>query len=206
MKKIHVFISVIILIFSNVFAQESKITLPLSEVKVYLQGAELTHIGDISLKKGINQIVIEKLADEIEPNSITVSSDNNQMVLVSVTQKTDFLSTEENPIEIKKLEDSLESLNYQSSQILNEINVLDTEYDFITSNKIISGKDKTITVIDLQETADFFYSRLLEIKNRKLKIFKENEQMNKTIARIRNQLQENSQQRNKTINQIVLNI
>jgi len=92
----------------------------LNDVKVYLSGAELTHTAKISLKPGINDILLENIANNISPNSINTYV-TGSAIIMSVTEKHDYLNQKEISAEVKKMQDSLDILNYKIAEKNNEL-------------------------------------------------------------------------------------
>lgn len=205
MKRVVLLLIALFLVSDFAAAKENRISLPLKEVKVYLSGAELTHLGDIQLNKGINTVIVDNISDNIKANSINVSL-GGKAILVSVTERVNYLKDLERTQDIILLEDSIETTNLMISQRTNENAVLDAEADLLVSNKIISGKDKNITVAELQQMANYFNTRLLDIKNSKYTISKELDKLKETLNRLNRQLTEINQKRNKKVNEIVLTI
>lgn len=205
LKRVFLYVCINLLAATVLLSNELSVTAELSEAKVYLTGAELTHTAKIKLKSGTCDLIIENLASNINPNSINVSLSGG-VVIMSVGQRFDYLQEEENPPIVKKLEDSIEILNNSISEKNNEIQALDAEADLIMSNKVISGKDKNITAADLKLMSEFFHTRLLEIKNNKLKLSNSIKKLNDIVARINNQLAEINSKKNKTVNEIIITV
>jgi uncharacterized protein (TIGR02231 family) len=205
LKSAILYVCINMLAVTVLLSAELNVNAELTEAKVYLTGAELTHTAKIKLKSGTCDLIIENLASNINSNSINVSLSGG-VVIMSVGQRFDYLQEGENPPIVKKLEDSLEILNNSISEKNNEIQSLDAESDLIMSNKVISGKDKNITAADLKQMSEFFHTRLLEIKNNKLKLSNSIKKLNDIVARINNQLAEINSKKNKTVNEIIITV
>lgn len=204
MRKSLVFF--VILFFAVLVSRsEERTNLSLKEVKVYLSGAELTHSGDVRLSKGSNTIVIDRISEKIKPNSINVTLGGKAM-LVSVSERTNYLRDLEKTSDIRLLEDSIETTKWQISKKNNENAALEAEADLITSNRMISGKEKNITVAELQQMAEYFRTRLLEIKNLKYNLNIDITKLKEILTRLNRQLAEINEKRNKKVNEIVLTI
>ncbi|MBU1183485.1 MAG: mucoidy inhibitor MuiA family protein [Pseudomonadota bacterium] len=175
----------------------------LTTVKVFLKGAELSHAAKVKLEKGMNEVVFTGLASKIVANSINISG-KGDAVIMSVVQRLDYLRPPEKNQQIKTLEDSLETLNKIFSQNQNEIDVLKAETDLLMANKSIGGSEKGVSVQELQKMAEYYSKRFAEIKSRMLELSLNAKKIQKDIERVKNQLNEENRQINKTTNEVVI--
>lgn len=199
-------ILIISFVSSILFASdEIDVKSTLSNVKVFLRGAQLSYSATAKIEKGINNIVFTGLASNIDRNSINVSSIGDAIIL-SVVQRFDFLRQSEKTPQIKSLEDSLESQNKSLAFNQNEIDVLKSEIDLILANKNIGNEKVGVSVVELQKMAEFYRKRLAEIKNKNFDLTISQKKIQKNIERIQNQLNELNSQLNKPTNEIVLTV
>ena len=109
----------------------------ISNVTVFLSGAQIEHTGTIYLNPGSYNIVISDLPITINPNTIQVTGKGNITVL-SVENRINYLKSQVKPKPIIILEDSLEILsaqiNYQNAILTvynNEEEMIPLFYDEI---------------------------------------------------------------------------
>ncbi|MBP7436013.1 MAG: DUF4140 domain-containing protein, partial [Bacteroidales bacterium] len=70
MRKIVLILFVIpIMAFSQNIA---KVNTTIDEAKVFLDGAQITRIGNLTLSKGDNKIVLTNLPNDLDPKTVTV--------------------------------------------------------------------------------------------------------------------------------------
>ncbi|MBM2814802.1 MAG: Mucoidy inhibitor MuiA family protein [Ignavibacteria bacterium] len=179
----------LLLLSQGLLAAENQIKTTLTSVKLYLSGAELIHTASVKLKSGIQDIVFTGFADEIDGNSIRVKSGNGA-VIMAVMQRMNYLSKLTKSDEIKFLQDSIEALSFILSTLQNEIAVLDEEYNLLLSNKVLSGKDKATSAIELKQFSDFFRERLSSIKEERLQNTEKIRKIQIDLQRLRNQISE----------------
>ena len=87
--KLFLLVSVFISITS--YGQEiKKVSSDIKEVTVFLNGAEVTRIADLSILKGTNEIKLTDLSPFIQPNSIQVKSNNKAVTIVSVNHEINY--------------------------------------------------------------------------------------------------------------------
>jgi len=204
MKKLSIFISLIFL--SNIFFAEEIIVKPeLQKVKVFLHSAEINQSAKVKIEKGLNEIVLTGIANNIDRNSIIVSGKGDG-VIISVLQRFDYLRPKEQNPEIKILQDSLEVMNKKLSINNNEEEVLKYELDFLMANKSIKNEKTGISIQELQKMSEFFKKKITDIKNQVLENSLTSKRITKKIENLKKQLDELNNQSNKPTNEIVVTI
>jgi len=204
MKKLSIFISLIFL--SNIFFAEEIIVKPeLQKVKVFLHSAEINQSAKVKIEKGLNEIVLTGIANNIDRNSINVSGKGDG-VIISVLQRFDYLRPKEQNPEIKILQDSLEVMNKKLSINNNEEEVLKYELDFLMANKSIKNEKTGISIQELQKMSEFFKKKITDIKNQLLENSLTSKRITKKIENLKKQLDELNNQSNKPTNEIVVTI
>jgi uncharacterized protein (TIGR02231 family) len=188
------------------FASDDILVKPsLSNVKVFLRGAQLSYSTSVKVDKGLNDLVFTGLAANIDRNSINVSA-KGDAIIMSVVQRFDYLRIPEKTPQIKMLEDSLETQNKSLAFNQNEIDVLKSEIDLILANKNIGNEKIGVSITELQKMAEFYRKHLPEIKNKIFDLSVSSKKIQKSIERIQNQLNELNNQLNKPTNEIVVTV
>ena len=131
MKRILLAVIVFAIVSQTIFASGEVIVKPnLSGVKVFLRGSELKQNAKVKLEKGINEVVLTGIAQNIDRNSINVSGKGDG-VIISVVQRFDYMRSPDKHPDVKTLEDSLELLNKLFAMKQNDSDVLKYELDLI---------------------------------------------------------------------------
>lgn len=178
----------------------------LETVKVFLSGVELSHSAQVELpSKGNYELVFDGIASNIIENSLQVSAGGNVLIL-SVKSRTNYLTSNVKPQEVIKLEDSLKILNMHKSKTQNDNDVLKMDIEFLVANRQFAGEQKSITVKELQQFADFYSERLKKIKSNILSVEMKLTEIEKDILRITNQLNEINKRRNQPSTEVVVNV
>ena len=177
----------------------------LKSAKIFLRGAELTHYASANLDKGMNEIVLDGIAENIDINSIQVSAKGDAVIL-SINHRKNYLKAQQKSDFVLSLEDSLESLKIIKQATSDEIKVSQMEIDLIVANNNLGGDKGGPNVIELKNMAKFYRERLGElfkdIAQKKQKIVK----VEKDIKRIENQLNEFKNKRVNAVSEIVVNL
>lgn len=206
MKRITSLLFVLLFLsVSFVTAKEETVKTNLTGVKVFQRGAELTHFAKTKIEKGITELVFRGIANNIDVNSINVAA-KGDLVILSVVQRLDYLKPSERNPRIKALEDSLDLLNKKVMFKQNESDAIKAEMEMIFANKEIGGKDRVVTIIELQKMSEFFRKKAAELKNAITQISLDIKEIQKEIERINKQLSELNAEFNKPGNEIVVTV
>ncbi|HQD34631.1 MAG TPA: DUF4139 domain-containing protein [Bacteroidales bacterium] len=203
MRKIVLILFVIpIMAFSQ---NITKINTTIDEAKVFLNGAQITRIGNLTLSKGDNKIMITNLPDDLDPKTVTVKGQGD-FIIQTVNTSINYLSNYENDPKYQVLKDSLKLLKNKLDQNNAYLQVYADEEAMIKANKTIGGTQNGTNVTELIKAADFFHNRLLEIKTKSLELSYQNRDLQLIIDKIQNQLYEYENIAKRPVGEILINI
>lgn len=203
MRKIVLILFVIpIMAFSQNIA---KINTTIDEAKVFLNGAQITRIGNLTLSKGDNKIVLTNLPNDLDPKTVTVKGQGD-FIIQTVNTSINYLSNYENDPKYQVLKDSLKLLQNKLDQNNAYLLVYADEEAMIKANKAIGGTQNGTVVAELIKAADFFHNRLLEIKTKSLELSYQNRDLQLIINKIQNQLSEYENITKRPVGEISINI
>jgi TonB-dependent SusC/RagA subfamily outer membrane receptor len=181
---LHLFI--FLLITYQIHAQQvSNIT----DVIVYLDGAEINRKASIDLKSGTTELTFNKLSPQIEESSIQISG-LKQSSILSINYGINYLSKQKQSDSITALQEDFKSLD---SKIQNEYNLIagyNEEISLLQSNKRLGNEMEVVSLEKLKTFATYYRTRITELKTA---INKSNSQINtyqKTQGDIKKQLAE----------------
>ena len=180
---------------------DSKIT----DVTVFLSGAQVTHEASLALKAGDNTFKIENLTANLDPNSIQVEGNPNYTIL-SVRHQVNYMTAQNPTPEIKAVMDSLEQVQSKLKSEQTMRDVYNDELALIRANKDIKGTNVILLPEDLLEMADFFRERMTEIQFRILDIGKKEKKYNEEIQRLQNTLNNMNARRGQNPSEIVVKV
>ena len=185
-----------ILIFTSTFfaltafSQEVKeIDSEIKEVTVFLNGAEVSRLANLTIQKGTNEIKLTDLSPFIQPNSIQVKANNKAITIVSVNHEINYLdraSLGKSP-RVITINDSIEKLQFNLSLRQSYERVYNEEKSLLLSNKKIGGANTGVDIEDLMDAADFYRERLINIEIKLLEIKRNKKDLNASIARLKKQ-------------------
>jgi uncharacterized protein (TIGR02231 family) len=174
--KISLFFTFIIL-GSALFANEPlTVKGPLTGVTVYMQGAQLQHKANYTIKAGVSEVIVEGISPQISPSTIQVKATGAVVILDSkyefyYPQPTASAGSGELPPKIraaiKALEDSIILVNFELRDINDEIEVLVAARKIIISNGAVKGQGKVNDSIQLlKATVDYYTSKVSELNKK----------------------------------------
>lgn len=166
-----------ILLGSALFANEPlTVKGPLTGVTVYMQGAQLQHKANYTIKAGVSEVIVEGISPQISPSTIQVKATGAVVILDSkyeyyYPQPTASAGSGELPPKIraaiKALEDSIILVNFELRDINDEIEVLVAARKIIISNGAVKGQGKVNDSIQLlKSTVDYYTTKVSELNKK----------------------------------------
>lgn len=186
----------------NSFAEDVIKDSRIKNVTVFLQGAQINREAKFSASAGVNEIVISGVSQFVDPKSIQVKGTNGIIILDSKFTSY-YPSPEEQEISklplkvrnrIKAVEDSLQQLHFELTDINAELEVLRASKSIILNNGAMRGQGKVNDSIQLlKEAVDFYLEKVTALnksintiqrtKDRKVKLQQE---LSKRLSELRN--------------------
>lgn len=203
----RIIILLIVVCTFQLSAQNSEKRLPskINDVTVYLLGARVNRTATASVPKGISTIIFEGLSSDIDPNSVQVGGSGNYVIL-DITYQINYLRDQPKSKEIQQLEDSLRLLSNSILQKSEMTKVYREEESMILANKVIGGQQSGLSIAQLREAADFYRTRLADIKMKVLGINEETRILSESKTRIQSQLNQYNADLNKPQGEVKITI
>lgn len=177
----------------------------IKEVSVFLTGAQITRVGNTNINPGTSQLIFEELPYNINAQSIQVSA-KGDFTILSVQHQLNYLKSQQISKEIKALKDSIEILNDQLNTDKDMQVVYQEEESMIKSNKSIGGQNVGVKIQDLKDGAEYFRTRLTDIKTKWYALARKITKANMEIARLKNQLNQLNSKENKPTSDVILTV
>lgn len=144
------------------FAQtnvDSKIT----QVTVYLQGAQLTHTAETQVAQGKQTVVFTGLSADMQPESVVLECGNRNVVFQSVSIRNNYLKEQAPNAKIAELQEKLALVEEKLATLRAEKGVYAKERDMLFRNEAIGGTANNVPIAEIEKAADFFRKRNNEI-------------------------------------------
>ncbi len=190
---------------TGVNAQEVKpITSKIYEAIVFLNKAQIKSKSTPTLADGMQQVLVQDLPVNLDPNTIQVKTSGNVEIL-SVQHRFNYEPKQEQT-QIKSLEDTLQKLGFEKELVANKINSLAEEQTAIFENRKIGGTQDGLAVEELEELADFYRVRILNIKNSISETNRKLAKLDKQIISLTNQLNTIKASNNTAVSEILISL
>ena len=195
-----------VLLGTAIYGQEAKPTIAkttINSIIVYLDGAEIKRTQKLNLEKGRNTIIFTGLSPKIDTRSIRISTSEDISIL-SVSSKINYLTKSKETPKIKQLKDSVEVKSDQVIDLENSKEALAIEKNMLLENKDLRSKESTVTISQLSEAADFYRERMLDINRKMSSIEKKIKKKRESISMLNKELQAMNAQYNYTRAEVTL--
>jgi uncharacterized protein (TIGR02231 family) len=180
---------------------DSRYIAQISKVKVYREGAEISYVNQINLKKGYNQIILDSLPANVDESTIRVLV-KNKSTLMAVNYSSFTEPQAVQPKIIKLYQDTIKNYNTEIAELRTRIAALEDEERYVLSIKPELFKDKISTWNDIANAATFVAKKTNDIKKEKnqlnQKISDINTKINELTVRVQNYYKENPSEQAKT--------
>ena len=166
MKK-FIYLSCSILLVIKTFANNEKAIVTkasTTQVIVYKNGAELTQKALVNVKTGMQEIVINDVANNIDNNSIQINA-SNLVTIIGIELGTEYKNKQAASSKLLQLEDSIASLNSEIEKLEIQIKSNNELLDVLKANKDIKGVQVGLSVLELTKFLDFYKAKSLGIYN-----------------------------------------
>lgn len=185
-------------------AQDEKIIKPrITDVTVFLSGAQITQSTDLSLKAGENRVRITDLTLYLDPNSIQVEGNSN-FTIVSVRHQVNYLADGTSNPEIRSVKDSLDEAEFKKAEIYAMREVYNDEINLYRANSNIKGSDDQLLPEDLGEMATFYRTKLKEIRYKQLELNQSEKIVNELITKLQTRLNQLNQRKGTNPSEILI--
>jgi len=188
-KLIPAFLLTFLFIQLVAFAEPRHFASQVSEVTVYLQGAQVKRTAHVNLQQGSNEIILDGLSNYLDINSVRLES-NSSMTILSVNAATNYLSTAQKSSEETALQTILDTLNHRLNLVQNEISALNTELEMMKANYKVTPGSQGAFVDALENSADFFDKRIKDILNGLMPLHAREKELTDKITPLNAQLNE----------------
>lgn len=153
-------------IFSiNLFAAEGEkpVTSKISDVKVFLNGAQVSRTASSTISTGTSAIVFTGLAEGLDPQSIQVTGKGGYSIL-SVNHRINYLTESPKKKEIEELKAQIKKLEHDYNIENGVQQVWVNEEQLLLKNSSVGGQQNGLTATQLQAVNDYVRERMKAMK------------------------------------------
>lgn len=167
-------LSVLALLMLPSVAQEQKeivLKSDVSEVTVFISGAQVLRKKSVDLQPGKTKIRFTNLSPYIDAKSVQVKMDGEVMV-TSVNHQSSFFDSVKKPLVTKSPDKRMEELIDGIARSKIDLDVIQEELNFMSENKKIGGSNNGVSLLALKETANYYRERTFTLMTKHAEISK----------------------------------
>lgn len=144
-------------------SEEIPISSTIKEVKVFLNGAQVSRTASQKIEIGSSTLVFTGLSQQLDPQSIQVSGKGGFTIL-SVNHKINYLAESPKKAEIGDLQKRIKKLEHDYVTERGLQQVWENEEQLLLKNSAIGGQQSGVSLTQLQGINDYTRERLRVVK------------------------------------------
>jgi uncharacterized protein (TIGR02231 family) len=186
-------------------AVEKEIKGEIKHVTLYPDRAQVTGDAPISLQSGETVLMLRGLSPYIVKSTIQISGEGN-FTIMGIAHSNNFLSTITDSPEVKELKAKIEALTLKIGDERNAIAILGEKENFLTANRIITGKETALTAEQYRAMLELYTTNIEQIRTTTLKKVRLISDYEKELADLNNQLNQISGKRRMPTGEIAVTV
>lgn len=199
------FLLLSLLFATSLYATEKPIPSKLSEVKVFLSGAQLARTANASVPAGTSTLVFTGLPQQLDPQSIQVTGKGGYTIL-SVNHRMNYLTESPKKKEIEEIMARIKKLEKDHAYEKAMQDVWVNEEQLLGKNSSIGGQQNGLTAAQLTAVNDYVRDRLKVTKANWLAQQEKLVAINEDLQKQRQQLQQLQAQAPRPTSEVVVEI
>ncbi|MCL2333813.1 MAG: DUF4139 domain-containing protein [Candidatus Methanoplasma sp.] len=180
---------------------ESRIT----DVTVYLSGAQITRKCAVPAAQGAQKYVFKKLPGRLQPESIQVSAGEG-IVIHSVEHAVNYLQTADYSGKITQLQKKLDVLTNDRQNEWNKIELGQLEENMFAENRKLAGTESGLKADELKAAILFYNERMAAVRESRMACNLRIKELNEEINSIQAQLGRYTGTRSEPVSEITVTL
>ncbi|NLO70442.1 MAG: mucoidy inhibitor MuiA family protein [Porphyromonadaceae bacterium] len=178
----------------------------ISEVTVFLKGAQIDRNVSTNVSQGKSTIKFANLSPYVDPKSVQVRIDNNNITVLSVNHQVNFMDSIKLSKETQALKQQLENTEDKLKLEITKQEVINEELNFLKENIKIGGSNEGVTLTKLRETSAFYSQQVNSLKTKKIEVDKNISKLNKTLEELKNELAQQGASKKEPMSEVLVAI
>ncbi len=183
---------------------EKEVASTIQSVKVFRQGAQVMRTGKTTIPGGETVLKFTSLSPDLDPQSLQFKAEGSFTIL-SVSHQINYLREIEKSEAYQKLVAERDALQGKIEREQIALQVLIEEENLILANKDVGG-DAGASVEKLKAVADYYRTRLSEIKLKKLEINAVVKKLQEDLAKVQRQINDMSARINQPTSEVLVKV
>ncbi len=186
-------------------ATEKPVTSKLSEVKVFLSGAQVARTASTTVPSGTSTLVFTGLPQQLDPQSIQVTGKGGYTIL-SVNHRMNYLTESPKKKEIDEITAQIQKLEKDHAFEKAMQDVWVNEEQLLGKNSTVGGQQNGLTAAQLAAVNDYVRERMKAVKNGWLAQQEKLVAINEELQKLRQQMQQLQAQAPRPTSEVVVEI
>lgn len=183
----YIFLPLLVCFQAVAQKNEINVSSTIEKATVFFQGVQLEHTGNFEVKSGRQTVVLEKLTDFLDPNSVQVKAQGD-LTILSVKTRKNFEDVRISEEQMDALNANKRKLELKDIALRDEYQILELDKQLLLKNRDLKGQQEGLKVAELKEAYTFMHQKLTEINVRESAIYEELEQLNKDMNKIEQEI------------------
>lgn len=161
----------------------------ISDVTVFLQGAQVTRKAISTLELGTTELLLAGISPNIDKSSIQVKGEGNFTIL-SVQHQINYLNEQTPNSNIARISQLRDNISKQHKQIKVQLAVLENTQELLQKNQLVGGANSGMRAADLRELLQLQEQEMTKTQNKILEVRLQLKTIQDSLARTEQQLSE----------------
>ena len=184
----------------NIIAQDMK----LNQATLFLRGAELFNSTTLTLPAGQSEVILSNVANDINPKSLSVGLNSDDVVIQSINLATD-LNDPSYPADVLALQNKIQQLEQNINKLSVFIQVNDEQLLQLKDQRFFGNED-TFSLELSSKKLDFIREQMTKIFNEQLDYQQQVADLTEQLERLNIQLADKMQNSQNEKNQIIVTL
>jgi hypothetical protein len=185
--------------------KEKEVKTEISEVTVFLNGAQIFETGPATIPVGKTILRIKNLSPFLDEKSIQVKAEGDFTIL-SVNHEYNFLSELKKSTTIDSINKVLDDVEQAMAKEKSRLEVLLEKQSLLDENKNLGGQTVGATIVQLKQAIEFYESEISKIKDEELRTKKWLTVKGKEVGKLQKQLKELNEQNSLPGSEVVIRV
>ena len=149
--------------------KEAELKSTIKDVTVFLQSAQISRTGKISIIAGKSSLVLKGLSPHVDEKSIQVKGIGDFTIL-SVNHRLNYLSETKRSTKVDSLFALINKIDDKVAVKKARLEVLKVKLSLLNANKSLGGQNSGVSLTQLKQAIDLYDKELMNIKTEELKV------------------------------------
>lgn len=183
---------VALMLCGTILSAQTKKKVKIDHATIFLKGAELESTAKVDLRSGETEILFTNIAGNVNQQSLNVNATNGAVVQSAIFQN-NYLADDNLSPQAQVITDSIDYLDKQKTNLNTELQVVNEQISVLSQNRKVSGEQNGLSVTELQKMLALVKTQMQELLKERNGINEKTTKINKRIAKLNQQLQEEKQ-------------